>query len=960
MLIGYARVSTDEQSLDLLLARAALIAGLVIAGAGVMGSSAIRQENPPRAGNPGQQARQPLEAAQITQGPPRLAATKPAMDQGPLVIRVEIVDPQGRRLSGADVAVTVWYASSSGSPPEPVRERTRTDGAGQVQLEVARERPGAWAHSANIWAYQPGHAMATTNVSFARRRASPIVIPLTLEQPEKCTMTVLGPDDRPVAGLRLTPHLLRRTDGRSPRPVDLPDAWRALLATTTDTQGVAMLTYLPGTMVPVSIRVAGPGVAPHTLRLDVPQGRDAVLKLGRSGRVVGIVRTASGVPLADIPVELWVQGADLRRSDFVPDDTFGKRRITPDEIVQLDPPLKTGSQGAFQTPSTLLSGSTYRVSIRKDGFEPFISDWVILKGERVAIPPIRLQPLQKLTGQIKDRQGRAVAGARVFLPAGGPATTSDAQGRFALAGINPGKAVVLVEQTGFRLQGWLVDPSSQAEVRSLTLVRASEAPGPVMKPLADPIPPEESRALADRLLEPYLGDPMENDNDELRLAAISALSEFDLDRALELLQDGKFRNEDRSYQLIRESLAAKLAVQDPARAQAMVESIPDPLTKGRALTGVAKALPASERRRKQALLERAATLLGDGPQRANDMDHLRLLSTIAEQWLDMGERDRARFVLQEGKISSAVYLSGFLGQLARLEPDQILARLQNLPPYQLDPAFRDRTLAEVAFQLAIDHPAEAEQVFHLREGGKSELSSLPDALRLCRRLARVDPMRARRIAASLGHPGTRACAWAHVALGLAQEDKAGAAEAMDRAIQEIDRLRESGPGPEPGIGGLLYMFRTNPAAMILPVVERIAPERLAEVFWRVVALHPRIRTDREDQLQRSSDIGFECMLLARYDRQVAAALFEPMDSYLRSLAAPTGPLLDFDPSVIWAKGCIYPRSAVALLESLTPPPNSRRSDPAHRARFRLAEVLGMPPESRWMRLWRLTGARLDD
>ena len=92
-----------------------------------------------------------------------------------------------------------------------------------------------------------------------------------------------------------------------------------------------------------------------------------------------------------------------------------------------------------------------------------------------------------------------------------PTTVTDAEGRFALAGINPGKTVILVEQTGFRLQGWLVDPSSQAEVGSLTLVRASEAPGPVMKPLADPIPPEESRALADRLLEPYLHDPVEND-----------------------------------------------------------------------------------------------------------------------------------------------------------------------------------------------------------------------------------------------------------------------------------------------------------------------------------------------------------------------------------------------------------------------------------------------------------------
>ncbi len=305
---------------------------------------------------------------------------------------------------------------------------------------------------------------------------------------------------------------------------------------TTDAKGVATLTYLPGIMTPLSIRVAGPGVAPHTLPLDVPQGKDIVLKLGRSGKVVGIVRAESGVPLVDVPVELWVQGSGTLPSDV--GNPRGNRRVTLDEILRLDPrPLKTGPQGAFQTPSTLLGGSTYRVSIRHDGFVPFVSDWITLNGEYAAIPAIRLQPLQKVTGRINDRQGRAIASARVFLPAGGPATVTDAEGRFTLAGINPGKTVILVQQTGFRLQGWLVDPSAHVDAGLLTLVRTSEAPGSIMKPLPDPIPPEESRALADRLLEPYLRDPMENGDDHARLAAISALSEFDLDRALEFVTE---------------------------------------------------------------------------------------------------------------------------------------------------------------------------------------------------------------------------------------------------------------------------------------------------------------------------------------------------------------------------------------------------------------------------------------
>ena len=44
------------------------------------------------------------------------------------------------------------------------------------------------------------------------------------------------------------------------------------------------------------------------------------------------------------------------------------------------------------------------------------------------------------------------------------------------------------------------------------------------------------------------------------------------------------------------------------------------------------------------------------------------------------------------------------------------------------------------------------------------------------------------------------------------------------------------------VGGVRLMYPTNPAVVILPVVERIAPDRLAEVFWRAVALHPRLES----------------------------------------------------------------------------------------------------------------------
>ncbi len=274
----------------------------------------------------------------------------------------------------------------------------------------------------------------------------------------------------------------------------------------------------------------------------------------------------------------------------------------------------------------------------------------------------------------------------------------------------------------------------------------------------------------------------------------------------------------------------------------------------------------------------------------------------------------------------------FLTQLARLEPDQAMERLRKLQnlhdhgwPLLYDPP------AAVAVGLATDHPAEAERAFHLWQRTGSSGGRIPTSTAT---LSSSGPRRSaarRRVATAQQGPAERACAWAYVALGLTETDKAGAREAVDHAIQEIDRLRESGPGPEVvhTVGGVRLMYPTNPAAVILPVVERAAPDRLAEVFWRAVALHPRLETDREDQLQ-TSYIGFECMLLSRYDRAVAAALFEPMDSYLKAVATRKARVTEFASSHIVAKACIDPPAAVAFLESLTPPREFSRATPRDR------------------------------
>ena len=128
-----------------------------------MGYPAVDAESRPLAGDPVQDARQPVVGFHATQRLPGLATAKPASDQGPVVIQVEVVDPDKKHLAGADVVVPVWYSRSSGTP-ELVVERARSNGEGRVRLEIARDRPNAKVSHLSVWAYQPGRAIATTSV----------------------------------------------------------------------------------------------------------------------------------------------------------------------------------------------------------------------------------------------------------------------------------------------------------------------------------------------------------------------------------------------------------------------------------------------------------------------------------------------------------------------------------------------------------------------------------------------------------------------------------------------------------------------------------------------------------------------------------------------------------------------------------------------------------------------------
>ncbi len=320
------------------------------------------------------------------------------------------------------------------------------------------------------------------------------------------------------------------------------------------------------------------------------------------------------------------------------------------------------------------------------------------------------------------------------------------------------------------------------------------------------------------------------------------------------------------------------------------------------------------------------------------------MGEVAERWLELGENDKALALFAEGlKLVEAIpqpsrtVAGSFLYHLARVDskkPEELIKGVG-------EDRWNQRILANIANRLSYAFPAEAEHVLGLLHESMWRLYA---GTRVCFHLAASDPERARRIASGFPSARERAYAWAFLADGLLAKDPAAARAALDRAIQEIDSLSNS---------EAQYFGAPGCAESILPLVERIDPDRVAEVFWRAVARDRGHEDPRMDLGNNSSGSPLinQAMLLSRYDQAVAAMLFEPGTAFVRSRPLRGGPN-DLTPQIILALACLDPVDAVHQIEALSRSNSLDINEITNLARETLADHLAMPPDRRWMRIWR--------
>ena len=218
---------------------------------------------------------------------------------------------------------------------------------------------------------------------------------------------------------------------------------------------------------------------------------------------------------------------------------------------------------------------------------------------------------------------------------------------------------------------------------------------------------------------------------------------------------------------------------------------------------------------------------------------------------------------------------------------------------------------------------------------------------VCARMAAEDLGRARRIAEtriSPDAPALRPHAFGLMARAIAATDRAAAVRLLDDAFAELERLaaRESELS-EPGA--------MVAAAALLPAVEQVEPDRLAEFLGRAVLLRLAPgRSDRARRVRRGSShipAGDD----GRAVRSRPGRPHPPARAGPRRVAPgePRRGRRFRHAEALAALALIDPRRAVELVEALPddPPSDDITTGPSTRRGPRVAKLLALHGDDRW-------------
>lgn len=686
----------------------------------------------------------------------------------------------------------------------------------------------------------------------------------------------------------------------------------------------------------------------------------AITSIANAAVLTGRVVDSAGRPVAGAEVRIWQK---LPAVDG---------RGVSDQPVEFDgvDTLITDAEGKFTSPDVLMGEAMARMVVEAHGTLAERSGWIeIPNGATVVAPEIVLRRLRAVLGEVRDRKGRPVERAIVFNSGDGHRrveTRTGRSGKFFLDGVPEGPLFLFVEKPGYRFTGKHL-PAGQSEAAfMLAAVDEAVEPLPSLPPL---LTEEEEISLAREVLSAWHNELRRQSTDEQKFFYLAAIAAIDPLEALEGIaavgiESPMMQSVSRDGFLM---VAAARSNELPAdKLREALESASQPFTKASQYAKAARYLAGRQRQ-----LEWLNASLACAPHIENEPLRLEALAIAADAYSSLGERKRAEAVLANAeeiaeKLPDDIRQLDVYGYLALATADTDAGHAVKLLDKMKGHSDYARHGAELALRLLPKQPDLAEEVWRRTSAssyvpGSTDLVPLPRqswayAPDFCYRLAQIDRGRAERVAEAVERAALRVRAKGAIALALSAKEPAEARRMFESLVrEELPRLAEE----DEKFAGR-WEARPSTAAWLLPVAERVAPSVSRELLWRSLALRlRRPRYDHFDETIELSDLRLAPML-ARYDRDLAGALIEPLAARAVRMTAAAGTDLKtphtlqaaalatrFGRELAIAAVHVDPRRARKLVERMPYGQHEAKFSPIEYARQVFVWVLARHGAERW-------------
>ncbi|HET6884344.1 MAG TPA: M56 family metallopeptidase [Pirellulales bacterium] len=277
----------------------------------------------------------------------------------------------------------------------------RTDGGGRFEIEfpVAWLSPNIVGSSWTLWAYSPGHTIATQNVFDAVRGKSSKEIKLMLPPPSATRFEVVGPSGQLLPGALVQPGNIET------RGYELvPEEMLPRLSSRTDQNGAAALPAIPAQRL-FCVRVTSDRLGKQAINVDGKVAQAVRrLRLRETGRIEGRLVSAQPEYAREVPLWFITEGGDAQDGEWYK--------------PQGEAVIVTDREGKFVVPAIAAGDMTdVRVAIDPSWpVRPRLGDQLRVLANQTLPLEIPLVPAVSVHGLVRVKNvGTPVAGAAVFL-----------------------------------------------------------------------------------------------------------------------------------------------------------------------------------------------------------------------------------------------------------------------------------------------------------------------------------------------------------------------------------------------------------------------------------------------------------------------------------------------------------------------------------------------------------------